>query len=156
MKTHCLARISSVLILSLLFMMVSALPGMRSETQSLAASKYYKVQIKVGKKSFDAKLKKNKTTKQLVSRMPFTVNMKELNGNEKYHYFDDSFITNAKTVKKIKAGDIKLYGDNCLVIFYKSFKSGYDYTNLGKITKTKGLAKALGKGNVKVKFKLKG
>ncbi len=88
-------------------------------------------------------------------KIPFTIKMNELNGNEKYHYFDETFDTAVKTVNEIKAGDIKLYGNNCLVIFYKSFDSSYDYTSLGRITKTKGLSKALGKGDVKVKFKLK-
>ena len=153
MKTCYFGRISAVLILSLLFMTVSALPGIKTETQSLAVSKYYKVQIKVGKKSFEAKLKKNKTTEQLVARMPFTVKMNELNGNEKYCYLDQTLPVNAKKPGTIRAGDLMLYGDDCVVLFYKTFQSSYSYTKIGHISNIRGLEDLLGNGNIKVLFK---
>lgn len=42
-----------------------------------------------------------------------------------------------------------LYRNNCLVFFYKSFKTSYSYTPIGKITNPDAFAKALGEGNVK-------
>ena len=39
-----------------------------------------------------------------------------------------------------------------LVLFYKSFETSYEYTKIGRITNTKGLKKAVGKGSVTVRF----
>ncbi len=59
--------------------------------------------------------------------------MKELNGNEKYVYLDDNYKTNSERVGQIQKGDLMLYGDSCLVLFYESFSTGFSYTRLGKV-----------------------
>lgn len=59
--------------------------------------------------------------------------MSELNGNEKYVYMNDLFLTSSIKPKHINAGDVMLYGNNCLVIFYKSFDTSYSYTKIGHI-----------------------
>jgi hypothetical protein len=51
-------------------------------------------------------------------------------------------------------GDILLWGNNTLVLFYKSFNTPYRYTKIGKINNTSGLAAALGGGDIKVSFEL--
>lgn len=78
---------------------------------------------------------------------------KELNGNEKYHFFDTEFSTNEKSPGKISAGDIMLYGSDCLVTFYKSHSTSYPYTPVGKIENASGFAKAVGNGNVTITFR---
>ena len=45
-----------------------------------------------------------------------------------------------------------LYGNNCVVLFYESFSSGYSYTRLGSLDDSSGLAEALGAGNAEVTF----
>lgn len=106
----------------------------------------------IGEIKFSATLENNETTKELLQRLPLEIEMKELNGNEKYYYFDEHLPRNASLVNKINVGDIMLFGDNCLVIFYQSFATSYSYTKLGKIDNPDSLAEVLGSGNIKVKI----
>ena len=108
--------------------------------------------VTVNGRSFSAVLYDNKTADELYSRLPLELEMNELNGNEKYYNFSDGFTTNSKPAGHISKGDIKLYGDNCLVLFYDSFSSGYSYTDIGYIEDVSGLEEALGTGNVTVRF----
>ena len=84
--------------------------------------------------------------------LPLTLPMEELNGNEKYYYLDETLPSNPNNLKKINRGDIMLYNDNCLVIFYKSFETTYKYTKIGKIENPDNLDKIVGKGNIDITF----
>ena len=110
------------------------------------------VVLTVNGQTFKAVFYNNKTANALLEKMPMTLNMKELNGNEKYHYFDTEFPTNEKSPGKIETGDIMLYGSDCLVAFYKSHSTSFQYTSVGKIENASGFAKAVGSGNVKITF----
>lgn len=59
--------------------------------------------------------------------------MGELNGNEYFAYLDDTLPAAAEDVGRIESGDVMLYGDDCLVVFYESFDTSYRYTRIGKI-----------------------
>lgn len=109
--------------------------------------------LTVNGQTFQAVFYNNKTANALLKKMPMTLNMKELNGNEKYHFFDTEFPTNEKSPGKISAGDIMLYGSDCLVTFYKSHNTSYQYTPVGKIENASGFAKAVGNGNVTITFR---
>ena len=74
--------------------------------------------------------------------------MNELNGNEKYVYLDNKLPTSPYNPKRINAGDVMLYGNNCLVIFYKSFDTSYSYTKIGHIDNLPDL----GSGTISVKI----
>ena len=76
--------------------------------------------------------------------------MNELNGNEKYCY-GVTLPTNASHCDAIAAGDLMLYGSDCLVLFYGS-AGGYSYTRIGRLVSTDGLADALGSGDATVTF----
>lgn len=102
--------------------------------------------------SFSAKLYDNETAEAFASMLPLTLEMTELNGNEKYHYFSESLPTNSEKPERIHAGDLMLYGSDCLVLFYESFSTVYSYTPLGALDDPAGLAEALGSGNVQVSF----
>ncbi len=135
---------------------LAVLIGCVSAGSCMAKDKNTQINIKIGKKTLKATLYNNKTSKALLKKLPVSYKMSELNGNEKYKYLSYELPTNEKKVKKIKAGDIMLYGSDCLVVFYKSFKTNYKYTKIGHINNTKGLKKAVGKGSVKMKFKAVG
>ncbi|WP_343209667.1 cyclophilin-like fold protein [Anaerolentibacter hominis] len=110
------------------------------------------IQIVVGDETFSARLYKNATTKSLLKKFPITLDMDELNGNEKYYYLSDSLPTDAAKPSTIHAGDLMLYGSDCLVLFYESFSTSYSYTSLGYIDNPEGLSDALGEESVKVTF----
>lgn len=111
-----------------------------------------KMKITIGTAVFTATLYNNPSAAALKAMLPLTIDMTELNGNEKYYDFPIPFPTNASVGGDIKVGDLTLYGNNVLVLFYKSFNTSYSYTKLGYIDNPAGLATALGIGNVVVKF----
>ena len=113
-----------------------------------------KLKITIGANAFTATLYKNETATAFKEKLPMTITMNELNGNEKYFDLPGNLPANASNPGTIQAGDLMLYVSNTLVLFYKSFTTSYNYTPIGRIENTEGLAAALGAGNVTVKFEL--
>lgn len=109
--------------------------------------------ITVNGKEFNAVFYNNETANAFINMMPLTLNMNELNGNEKYYNLSSTLPVNSERVGSIKKGDIMLYGSNCIVIFYESFNTSYSYTKIGYIENTDNLTAALGSGSVSVSFK---
>lgn len=99
---------------------------------------------------FAATLEDNDTTAALAARLPMTLEMSELNGNEKYFYLDETLPATAERPGTIEAGDIMLFGSDCLVLFYESFSTSYSYTRIGHVDDPSGLAEALGGGSATV------
>ena len=60
-------------------------------------------------------------------------------------------IENASHCDAIAAGDLMLYGSDCLVLFYGA-AGGYSYTRIGRLVSTDGLSDALGSGEATVTF----
>lgn len=114
-----------------------------------------KMKITIADKTFMATLHDNATAEVFTKVLPLSLDMIELNGNEKHGDLSKRLPTNASNPGLIKAGDIMLYGSSTIVIFYKSFSTSYSYTKLGKVDDVEGLTKSLGEGNVSVKFELK-
>ena len=99
-------------------------------------------------KEYTINLEDNETANSFANLLPQELNMRELNGNEKYIYLDTTLPTNSSNPKRINAGDVMIYGDNCLVIFYKTFDTSYSYTKIGHIDNLPNL----GNGSISVKF----
>ena len=110
------------------------------------------MKLEIGKHSFGVNLEEAATTKAIVELLPMSVTMRELNGNEKYYYLNKSLPSNPQKVKQINVGDIMLWGNDCLVIFYKSFATPYSYTKIGCITNPANLQTAVGEKDVVVKW----
>ena len=109
-----------------------------------------KIDVIINDKNYTLNLEDNSTTKELINNLPFDFNMKELNGNEKYIYMDKTYPTNISNPGHINKGDVMLYEDNCLVIFYESFDTTYQYTKLGHIDNLDDLDSK----DINVKFKI--
>lgn len=111
-----------------------------------------KINLTINGNNFTATLEDNETTRELLNRLPLELNMSELNGNEKYYYFDDSLPTNSYRPSSINKGDIMLYGSDCLVIFYESFNTTYSYTRIGRIDNADNLDEVVGSGSFNVRI----
>jgi hypothetical protein len=114
-----------------------------------------KIKIKVNSQIFSVTLLDNNSTRAFIKMLPMTINMKELNGDEKYYDLPDRLPTNASNPRTIQMGDLMLFGSNTVVLFYKTFSTSYSYTRLGSIDDVSGLATALGSKNVTVTFEVK-
>ena len=121
----------------------------KSETEE---AEMRKISISAGGREFTASIYENETTEEFLKMLPTEKEISELNGNEKYYYTDRPLPTAPERVGDINAGDIMLYGSDCIVLFYESFSTGYSYTRIGHIDDPEGLAGALGGGSVKVSF----
>ena len=106
----------------------------------------------VDSQRFAVTLEDNPTVRAFVQLLPVTLEMAELNGNEKHARLPRSLPTDAKRPGTIKAGDVLLYGNDTLVVFYETFPSAYSYTRIGRVDNTSTLARALGPGDARVTF----
>ena len=111
-----------------------------------------KIVVKVGGREYPATLADNATGRAFAGLLPLTVRMSELNGNEKYWYMQGSLPTEPFTPGTIRTGDLLLYGNDCIVLFYKTFSSSYRYSRIGALDSVDGLPEAVGKGSAEVTF----
>ena len=109
-----------------------------------------KMNIQIDNKTFTVIVENNRTVKELYQKLPITLEMSDLNNNEKYCYLDFTLPTDSKSVKNIKKGDVMLFGNSCLVIFYKSFTTSYSYTKIGHIENPADIETVLGKKDINV------
>ena len=113
-----------------------------------------RIRLTIGQTSFTATLVNNTSAHAFKAMLPLTLNMSELNGNEKFYYFSGTLPTNATSTPALNSGDVVLYGNNCLVLFYENLSSSINYTRIGRIDNPAGLATAVGSGNVTVTYTL--
>jgi hypothetical protein len=113
-----------------------------------------KIKITVNSQTFTATLLDNNSAKAFKEMLPMTVEMTELNRNEKYVRLPENLPTNASNPGTIRSGDLMLYGSNTVVLFYEGLNTSYSYTRMGKLDDPTGLRNALGTGNVTVTFEM--
>lgn len=106
----------------------------------------------VGERRFAITLTDNPAARAFAAQLPLTLDMAELNGNEKHADLPIALPVNASRPGTIRKGDLMLYGSNTLVVFYLTFDSSYSYTRLGRLDDPAGLAQALGRQGVRVVF----
>ena len=112
------------------------------------------VKLLIDNKEYSITLEDNETVDALIKNMPLELSMSNLNGNEFYSYLDFTLPTNSSNPGKINKGDIYLYGNNCLVIFYESFNTSYSYTKIGKLDDIEALDNIKDKINIIVNLEI--
>lgn len=111
--------------------------------------------VTIGSKSFTATLDDSPATNTLLAMLPLTMDMTELNGNEKYFQLPTPLPTDAASPGTIQTGDLLLWQADTVVLFYRTFPTTYRYTRLGRIDDPTSLADTVGSGAVKVTFEMK-
>ena len=94
----------------------------------------------------------NETVRAFREKLPMTLDMEELHGNEKFYYLDEGLPANSENVGSIKAGDIMLFGSDCLVLFFEEFSTSYNYTRIGHIDEEEAFVSVLPGGTVEITF----
>jgi len=145
------------LLLSIIFLVASFGTNANNLTEQNMNAKQ-KLKIIIGEQTFLAEIFNNQTADAFIKKLPLTLEMIELNGNEKYYNPpQDQKLPIANAVSgTIFAGDLMVWDAsyNSLVLFYKTFNSPYKYVKIAHIDDPQNLASALGLSDVKVTFTL--
>ena len=111
-----------------------------------------RMKITVGRREFVVTLDTNAAAVAFKERLPLSLNMHDVNRNEKACDLSSDLPTNDANPHMIRLGDLMAWNSRTVVLFYKTFSTPYRYTRLGWIEDPEGLAEALGAGDVTVKF----
>jgi hypothetical protein len=113
-----------------------------------------RMRIRVGSAIFSATLEDNGTASAFKAMLPLTLNMADLYANEKHADLARRLPVDASNPGTVHAGDVMLFGEKTLVLFYETFATSYSYTRIGKVDDVSGLSAALGSGSITITFEL--
>lgn len=106
----------------------------------------------IGEHRFSITLADTDAARAFAARLPLTLEMAELNGNEKHADLPQALPTDASRPGTIRNGDLMLYGSKTVVLFYETFRSSYSYTPLGHVDDPHDLGRVLGHRSSRVVF----
>ena len=106
------------------------------------------MKVTINEKQYIINLENNDTAQKLVELLPLEVTMTELNGYEKYKYLSTGLPVHPYKPGNIEKGDVMLFDNGCIVIFYKSVDLPFEYTKIGHIDNLDDL----GPDNIVAKF----
>lgn len=106
----------------------------------------------VGQRRFAITLTNTPAARAFAAQLPLTLDMADLNGNEKHAELPKALPVSASRAGTIRHGELMLYGATTLVVFYLSFDSSYSYTRLGRVDDPDGLAQTLGQRVARINF----
>ncbi len=111
------------------------------------------IEVEIDGTAFTATLEDNDAARAFAAMLPLDLSMSELNGNEKYCYLDENLPQAASNPGTINAGDVMLFGAECLVLFYGTHSTSYSYTPIARMDDASGLLQAVGAGSVRVRWR---
>lgn len=120
--------------------------------QASINSEESRIWITIGERRFVAVLADTQAAREFSAMLPLTLDMADLNSNEKHIELSKALRTNNYQPKTVQNGDIVLWGSRTLVVFYKTFNTSYSYTRLGHIEDADDLPRELGQDNVIIVF----
>jgi len=124
----------------------------KNEGSPATGKKMSEIKITIAGRNFTAVPANTPAAAEFSKLLPLTLRMNELNGNEKYAGLSDRLPADSACPGRIGSGELMLYGNSTLVLFYESFPTSYSYTRIGKITDARGLKEAVGRENITVTF----
>lgn len=130
---------------------VNAQPAARPAAENPVSSRAW---MSIGQHRFGITLADTAAARGFAAAMPLSLEMAELNGNEKHADLREPLPTSAARPGTIHGGDLLLYGARTVVVFYATFNSPHSYTRLGRIDDPAALVQALGAQGVRVTFSL--
>ena len=142
------------LIALLLATLIGYLPVSQADAET-AKEHTVNITVQIDRQHFTLTLNDSPAARAFVNRLPLTLDMAELNGNEKHADLAEALPENPVRPGHLRAGDLMLYGDKTLVLFYSRFDSGYRYTPLGRVNHPAGLAQVVGNQSVRIHFAVK-
>jgi hypothetical protein len=111
-----------------------------------------RIWMTIGEHRFAVTLADTAAARAFAAQLPLALQMDELNGNEKKATLPKALPVNASRPGTLRNGDLMLYGTDTLVVFYVTFDSPYSYTRIGRLDDPSTLPRAVGSGNVRVRF----
>ncbi len=124
------------------------------EPMSRDAARASRVSATLNGTEFIIDLADNPTAKAFASTLPMECELSELNGNEKYVLLDEALPSDPTNPGTIEAGDVMLYQNAYIVVFYETHAADYAYSRIGRIENPNGLSAAVGTGSVRTSFTL--
>ena len=106
----------------------------------------------IGERRFAITLADNAAARAFASLLPLTLDMGDLNANEKHITLPEALPASPSRPGTLRNGDLMLYGTDTLVLFYLTFDSPYAYTRLGRVDDASSLPQTLGEGKVRILF----
>ena len=138
-----------------LFQILALIAFVNGQVHAQESNLKMKLRITINEnKVVTATLEDNATVAAFREMLPLTLDMSDLNANEKKFDLPKRLPTKDSNPKKIQVGDLMIWNSSTLVLFYKSFPTSYSYTKIGRINDASGLADAVGSEDVRISFEL--
>lgn len=106
----------------------------------------------IGDQRFTVTLADTEAARGFLARLPLSLDMADLDGNEKHADLGQPLPSAATRPGTIRAGDVMLYGTRTVVVFYETFRSSYAYTRLGRVDDVSRLRVTLGGSRARASF----